>query len=80
MTDPNVQSLMTAAKAAEIQKFELHIRSIDPGHADQRLVRHTAETWWGDDAMMPTYRDKWTQGLWIGWKAKADSLLSGAKP
>ena len=57
--------------ASELAMFELHIRSIDPGHAKDRLLRHTDETWWGGDETMPTYRDKWTQGLWTGWKMRA---------
>ena len=51
--------------------FELHIRSVDPMRANDRLCRHTDETWWGSDETMPMYRDSWTEGLWIGWKLRA---------
>ena len=48
--------------------FEAHILAIDQRHADGRLLRHTDKTWAGSDEHMPTFRDKWTQGLWTGWK------------
>ena len=51
--------------------FELHIRLIDPTHADERLRRHTDETWWGSDETRPMYRVTWTESLWLGWKARA---------
>ena len=51
--------------------FELHIRLIDPSHADERLRRHTDETWWGSDETRPMYRVTWTESLWLGWKARA---------
>ena len=59
--------------------FELHIRLIDPTHADERLRRHTDETWWGSDETMPTYIDKWTEGLWIGWKLRAQLVANQAE-
>ena len=51
--------------------FELHIRSVDPMRANDRICRHTDETWWGSDETMPMYRDSWTEGLWSGWKLRA---------
>lgn len=27
------------------------------------------ETWWGSENTMPTYIDKWTEGVWVGWSA-----------
>jgi hypothetical protein len=59
--------------------FELHIRSVDPQHADDRLRRHTVKTWLGSDETMPTYIDKWTDGLWIGWKLRAQLVANQAE-
>jgi hypothetical protein len=60
-----------AMQNPERDLFELHIRSVDPMRANDRLRRHTSETWWGTDESMPMYRDPWTEGLWIGWKLRA---------
>ena len=64
---------------AERGMFELHIRSVDPQHAGDRLRRHTDKTWLGSDETMPTYIDKWTDGLWIGWKLRAQLVANQAE-
>ena len=61
-----MDALKGMAEAAEQAAFEGWLASLG-----RDADRYVMSMWFGSSATMPTYRDRWTEGQWTGWKARA---------